>query len=912
MNKKGLLSLLILSTLSITACGKDKTSDDVSSPTNSSSEEVSNSSTSSPATSNESSDKNSNQSDSSSAAAEEYVIAVMENSNVEYSCPKKAKAGEIVQITVTAKDGFMVTSVVCNNTPCTGSNGVYTFVMPKTSAIITIKTSLVDTSGYILASSDGSESYAKFEQEGQLFVARNVSFSQDTNVAYKIDGELLSCVAINTEKSFANLGVITGGGFKVAGNATYDFYYDPADIETPCYVVRTKVNNLPTNESMVASLFNGEIKSTSTLNPIGVNHVEYSAPLLGENYTWDLYSNNSSLATIKDASNTEVGIVYKAQKGNVYEVIDEYAEASYGGGNYVERGDNTIYSGRYDIVDTTEYGKRNYQQTQSYVNIDANSFSHSVESIYFDSYMAFSNGYINNVMDDVDVVGGYFNPDTMLPDDNESVKSVLVGDNGDFKVNINFYVMWQNSSYYTNKDAYITYAFEVTFDKAGSIKEGSYKETLFTSDYFNFSTNKFTVKPSSVKATSYFTFAYGYGDAIEGQPNVDTTPYFISSLSNVKYEGKEGNVGTVSVSEELKNSEGSTGDYNNYGLSFDFAPSTALDAWQYGISASSNHKVISPKRSDTPFQFVAVGFGDTNLTISNHTDNAATVKETYKLTVENTPFIISAYMNTTTCDYAYRYEDIAAVRGDIYAGKSYTIQMNATTKTHNTLTNNMGLSFTAKSAVSTKTDKTTVNETNPASFIDIKYDDETGLLTLDVKKTKLPADTSYVTVIIDVQSKFSSSEIWRNSELTMYLHPGEEAYDSLVGEWECIDSTYDDGVVFTDTDSTTYAGYKTGVITYYDINSKVYNTYEFSYLYDSDKVTLSVKLDSINEQPLNSTYLYDFRAVIFEDNAVGFYLLQTEWAGADDTTETQLLGGYEEDDEGWDRTYYYTTFTKKN
>lgn len=905
MKKKNLLSLLILSTLTITGCNKDVASDNTS---NNASGDTKNSDV----TSDQSQTSNLPSDDDSEEVVEENVIYVKENNNVTYDCVSKAYTGDIVEITITAKDGFMVTSVTCNGEACSGQNGVYSFVMPNTSAIIEIKSSLVDTTGYVLVSSDGEQSYAKFIQEGSLFVARDVSFASDSTVAYQIDGVKLSCVKVNTEKSFANISVLgSGAGFKIAGNATYDFYYDPADLETPCYVIRTKVNNLPTSESMVAALFNGSIKSTSTLNPIGVNHVEYSAPLLGENYTWDLYSNNSSLATIKDASNTEVGIVYKAQKDNVYEVIDEYAESSYGGGNYLEKSDSTIYSGKYDVVGKIESGKSNYQRTQADVNIDASSYSHNMESLYFDSYMAFSNGYVNNVMDDVDVIGGYFDPTTMLPDSSASVTSSLVGDNGDFKVSINYYVMWQNSSFYDNASAYITYSFDVTFDKAGAPKEGSYKETIFTDEYYNFSTNKFIVKPTSVKAASYFTFSYGYGAALEGQPNVDTTPYFISELTNISYTGKEGNEGSVSVSEELKNSEGSTGDYNHYGLSFDFAPSTALDAWQYGISASSNKKVIAPKRTDSPYQFVALGFGDTDLTISNHTKNGATTTGIYKLTVKEEPFVISAFMNTATCDAAYRYEDIYANKGDIYAGKTYTVQMNASTKTHNTLTNNMGLEFSFKSAVINKTDGKTVETTDYASLITLKYDDETGLLTFDVKKTKLDADVNYVTITINISSTYSSDEIWRNSQIMLYLHPGEEALESIVGTWDSTDTTYNDNVVFTDTDSTTHSGYKTGVISYYDTTEKVTNTYEFSYLYDSTVPNLSVYLDTINGKALDSASMYEFKATVYEDNQIGFYLLQTVWAGGDDITETEILGYYEDDDEG-NMEYYYVAFEKRN
>ena len=916
MKNKKLLSLLLLSTMLVVgACNNNSSSNSADSSNNFSdtSDKTSNSSTNGENSSSSSSTSSSNIEESSSQTPIESVIRVVaDTTKVTYECVEKAFTNDVVEIKVTAKDGYMITSVTCNGSQCNGSNGVYKFVMPNTSALIEINAVLVETGDYYISDAGGNAIANLESGENGVFVARNVSFDSKTEVAYNIKGQVLTVSEINIPKTFANLDIKSSGrgGFSVAGNATYDFYYDPANVTYPCYVIRTKVNTLPTSSSDVYSLFDGSVRSESTVHPINLNHVEFKSTTDNEDYTWDLYSDNSSFATVKNLLGKDVAYVYKAQKSNVYEVIDNYTEAIFGTySNYVERGDTTPFSGKYDIVDTIDYGHRNYQKTQEYVDIDANSCSHGVESLYFDTYSAYNNGYVNNMMDDVDVIDGSFDPSTMLPSTtNQKVKSEYVGTDGDFKVTVNYYVMWKNSSYYSESSAYITYEFDVTFDKAGAIKEGSYTEYHFTDAYFDFSSQTFKTNPGAVNPTRALSFKYGYGNPLSGQPNFDTTPYFISALNDVKYVGKEGKEAKVSVSEELKNAEGKEGDFNHYGLSFTYLPETALDSWQYGISASLNKDAIYRKRADTPYEFVAIGFGTSTLTIDNHTANASSVKATYDLTVENVPFIISAYMNTATCDSAYRHETIYANQGEVYAGKSYTVQMNASTKTHNTLTNHMGLEFSVKSGTFVNTNGTTTNATNPNDYIKLIYDDETGLLTFDLKKTVIPSDVKHLTLTISIDSKFTSEEIWRNSEIILYVKPGEEAIESLTGSWSAVDSKFADEITFSDTASQTYKGYKTGVIKYYSDATK-FDTYEFSYLYDSEKGTLIMMLDSINNKAITVSE-YEFKAKLFEDNQIGIYLVQSVWGGGDDSTVTEIMGYSVTDDEGWDTTYYYDSYKK--
>lgn len=911
MKNKKLLSLLILSTaLVIGGCNNNSSSASDNSSNTNTSDTTSNSSTT---VEDSSSSSSSSEEESSSQAPIESVIRVEADSNkVTYECKDKAFTNEVVEIKITAKDGYMISSVTCNGKQCSGSNGVYKFVMPNTSALIEITAVLVETGDYYISDENGNAVANLTQAENGLFVAKDVSFNTDTAVQYNIKGNVLTVSEINIEKTFANLDVKrTGrGGFMIGGNATYDFYYDPANVTYPCYIVRTKVNSLPTSASDVYDLFDGSVRSESTVNPVNLNHVEYKSTTANEDYSWDLYSDNSSLATVKNLLGKDVARVYKAQKDNLYVVVDDYTEANYGSkSNYVERGDTTPFAGKYDIVDSAESGKGKYQRTAEEVEIDANKPSHTVESIYFDTYEAYTNSHVNNVMSDVEVKDGCFDPATMLPTTNgQRVKSELVGDNGDFKVTVNYYVMWENSSGLSLTSAYITYDFEVLFDKAGSIKEGSYTERTYTSSYFDFTSKTFKTNPfDSNTTTSEFVFKYGYGNKIDGQPNFDTTPYFISSISDINYVGKEGNSFKVSVSEELKSLETKNG--NDWGLSYSYLPATALDSWQYGISKSSNRTVINTKRVSTPYEFLAIGFGTSTMTIDNHTANGADVKESFDITVANEPFIKSAFMNTTTCDQAYKHETIYANKGEINTGKSYTVQMNASTKANNYISSNMKLHFSFKSAAFVKNDGSRVNVDNPENYIKIPYDDETGLLTFDVKKTVLPSDVKYLDVVISIDSDFTSEELWQNSEIQLIIKPGEEVLESIVGSWSAANSQFADTVTFTDVDSTTYSGYKTGVIKYYNDSTSSFDTYEFSYTYDSKKGNIIMKLDSINNKAINSSQ-YSFKACLFPDNQLGIYLAYS--VQSDDSFEvtvTEIMGTSTDDGEGYVE-YSYETYNK--
>ena len=272
------------------------------------------------------------ESTSTTPIVEKYTVVILDSgmSTVTLSTGnEKVEAGEIVDITVTPIDGYTIEKVTMNDSELTAtSENTYSFVMPNTSARIKVVTTLENKDGITV---NGGVSARLIDEDGDgIYVARNIPVQQDCNIYYSTGegSDPLGMVYINNAKTFANIDLGgSGEGFVIGGNAVYDFYYDSNNSSTPIYIQRVGILNLPTSESAFASLFAGTAKSSSTLYPENVNKVTYSSSKRNEKYEWNLYSDNSSYATVNNLlTGKEKAVVYKAQvSDNVYKVVDSYS-----------------------------------------------------------------------------------------------------------------------------------------------------------------------------------------------------------------------------------------------------------------------------------------------------------------------------------------------------------------------------------------------------------------------------------------------------------------------------------------------------------------------------------------------------------------------------------------------------------
>lgn len=785
---------------------------------------------------------------------EEYVILVVSTGNATVT-PSKTAAyeGDVIELDIKAQEGYRIDKVTVNDKVITSDN--YSFVMPASSAAIRVYTALEDKDGYIV---DG-DIQAKLVEENGIYVARNVRIEQDSSIYISLGqgSDRLSLDKINNIKTFANLGTTTGDGFSIAGNAIYDIFYDPSDIATPIYIQRVGLINLPTSEAMIEDLFAGSAKSDTSVYPAGVNKVTYKSSSKDESYTWELYSDNSSLATITTLDGSaEKAIVYKAQKGDTYTVVDNYLE---GAVDYtmVTRGDTTAFSGNYDIVSAKTSGQSKYQYTPGEVRFDANLYSHTMESLDFDMYQAYRNGYVGNIYNDV----------TVLHD--STVKSEVINENGDFKIELDSTITWADSTVYDKASAHIVYDVNLVMTKAGAVKSGNYTETVYEKDYFDFKSNTFKPGYETVKPARVISFTYSYGQPKEGQPNVDVSKYFTQEITDIKVQSKTLTTpDTLSIGDQIVASEIRQAAYNT-NMTFSCKPETALDVWQYGPQASSNTMVIAPRSTGTPYEFKAVGSGSADVTIGNHTKNSNTITASKTIKVDTAGFLKSVYMNTVYPNNSYN-ETFFSDKGTVETGKKYVIQLEGKTVNNQTVKEGLQLSFT---------------EVNGNELLDLSYNNSTGQLTIDATNATVAKQT---TLTYEIHSPFQSADNWWNSKLTFYVIPGSEFIDSLASTtWTYAETNLNATVSFaSETEGTV------------ELKGTYNKTYNFTYAYDSEFGTFtSCKIQ-------NETFVYLEMFIDPTDGALCVLLYEDGWSGSVD-----YLGQAEDWEHGYDA--QYAVFTKK-
>ena len=146
--------------------------------------------------------------DTSTPIEEEYVIKVTAPTGITYTLSKeKAKAGESVTLTITSvPESYSIKTVTVNGAAVSGTNNVYTFVMPNRSVTISIT---CDVIGDVTISGDFAAVLEK--QDDGTYVARDVEV-QGTGTAlfsyYIASGSekiKLNVMSVDRLKCFADL-----------------------------------------------------------------------------------------------------------------------------------------------------------------------------------------------------------------------------------------------------------------------------------------------------------------------------------------------------------------------------------------------------------------------------------------------------------------------------------------------------------------------------------------------------------------------------------------------------------------------------------------------------------------------------------------------------------------------------------
>lgn len=564
-----------------------------------------------------------------------------------------ASAGETVTLTVTLESGYSLEKLLLNGKEdgiTAAGDHTYTFLMPEGSAVITARLSVA---GDVVIQGSAAIVLTKDETTG-IYSAENVEISEKAYLTYTAFGTELSVSQIDDTKCFADIDLNWGsdGAFTLAGNAKYSFFYDPANGERPCYIVRTEVLEAPQAVAEFQSLFSGSVRSEPTTWPQNVNKVTYSNSATGDSYVWEDYTSGSLAYSTPTTRNPSV--VYKNIDSDIYTVVDTYIEGNGGNGDTTRLDDSSAFSGNYSIVDEVETGYTLYQYTEHDAAFDAHRYSHDIESLDFDIHYGYRTGFDTEYNDS-------------LQDYNISVESVTQ-DDGSFRTVISSY---KNLVPSTTGDSSITeqihteYTIDFTFTKAGAPIEGYYSETNYSSSAYDFSSNTFLPGGENMgNSVKEMSFRYEYGDAKAGAPEFDTTPYFISRLDDLRIYNPETDAASGSVLEQ--------NDRVSTYLTFTAYPETALDSWQYGVDASDDLSIVRPRSALEPLTFEAVGTGSVNLTVNNHTSKD--VSETVSVSVINTYLVSGFYLAPLEGQYD---EAITSSTAYVYADHAKTAHLYA-------------------------------------------------------------------------------------------------------------------------------------------------------------------------------------------------------------------------------------------
>lgn len=575
----------------------------------------------------------SNNPSTSNILNEEYAVVIRSTAGVTITADKaKAKGGDTVTLTVHVLDGYTLNAITINDkTEATKvSDTEYTFVMPYQQAIIRARLAI---EGDVVISGDIT-AVLSLDENG-IYSAKNVKVENQANLAYFVKNadntsSRLSVIQINNYKTNADVDLYNGNdtnvSFTLAGNAYYDFYYDPSDLEEPCYIQRVGLIHAPETISQFESLLAGRVKSEPTTYPNGVTSVSYTSTKSHDDYHWDLYQ-NSSYATIKAlGTDTEKAFDYRKLDGNLLTVVDTYVESTY---DDSKSEDNKKLSAKYEVVDKIGDNYSAYQRLPRDAEFEATHYSHDVYSIDRNIHYGYRTGFD---MEFNDTLKGF--------DRDYSCKT---NDNGTYTATIH---SWKTTAPVTDsssgttygKKEHLTYDIEITFTKEGNLLSGSYVEKTYDTSAYDFEKEEFLPNGElQFTLNEEMHFSYTYGDAKEGTPSFDTDPYFVKSIDSFSVEKAGLDKNKIALEDRV----------NDYVVAT-YSPSTALDTWQFGIISSSNTAVIGPRNVNEPLRFVGKSAGTSTLTLGNHTTNDVT--KTVDVTIEDDYRVMQWYMYPTDGD----------------------------------------------------------------------------------------------------------------------------------------------------------------------------------------------------------------------------------------------------------------------
>ncbi len=566
---------------------------------------------------------------------EEYVIRVTAPAGINYSLNKeKAAKGEDIVLTINSVEkGMTIKKVVMNSTTLTSGDGgkTYTFKMPNQSALINFE---VDVAGEVTLI--GEVSAVLTQEASGIYVARNVSVpigsTKMANFSYRVgESTILGSKELDEDKCYADVTFYYGSGYslEIARGFTYDFYYDPS-AQMPCYVRRVSVDYLPSTEEGLYNLFEGSYRSESTVNYSDLKGYTYkitdrsdSANPYKIQETMKFYEGNVMYNEIEDVFDEKSYVQYKHYDATnaTYEVVDTFPQ-NRGNNEYNRISSSNAFSARYDVVPDSDFDFKDNNDPGAVsgrgaypVRAILKNLTHGAHYGYYferEFMYAYRVGYS-------DVKFG------------RNISSTKNETTGEITTTIDSYVLYDSTASSTSIDRHEVVKFDATLKFS---KDGAPLSILFTQNSYKLSDWSTTdeaptggAQPTLVKKIEG---TFEYGAPYSGAPNFDKSKYFISSIDSIRFynsqTGKPADDGKSYLHYQDKVNLAKDG--NNDSLAnlkeFKYTPSTALDAWQFGPTASSDENIIRRTESNARYVMTCVGIGDSTVTFGNYTKNSPT------------------------------------------------------------------------------------------------------------------------------------------------------------------------------------------------------------------------------------------------------------------------------------------------
>ncbi len=855
----------------------------------------------------------------------------------------EAEAGETITLTVSLDDGVSLDGNPTSAQVTIGkiSENVFGFTMPNEDVWINIKISL---SGDVIVTGDFGAILKDDDGDG-IYVAENVVVPSDQTrygFSYAVkdnEGGLtrLDSTQLDETRCDANVTFNTGSSLNklsIAGGCTYDFYYDTNVNDFNCYIVRKSVDVLPSNGAGIYALFEGRMRSQSTIHPQGLTGIHYEkvtdatnseAGLTRMNVTYDYkkISETRSFAKATDNLNSKVSYVYKDidEATNIYSVVNTYTKRVVNGshieGNNEE--DDRVWS-------LNPYGGKEgdyYKPFSAKLDIVPDGFYNNTSRTEITSREAKANinaaAHVGSVLEYeiYESHRGDFDGTAVINAANPEGSHITVTSTpmaGGFRTVVSSQLEYNHVESGSTADVtqqFATiYSNEFRFLTNGDLYSMDYKAEFYEKNNWDFTNHQ----PAGTSVTTTIKITNSYNKVNENAATLgdfDVNDYFISQINYLKFYNDN-----TAVSETSEKSHVAYGDelgivkYLNEGKYYPvvkevlYTPDTALDLWQCQFDAAENKHIIGLNEYN---RLAAIGVGTTTMSFTNGTSHSAYTK-TISIEVHASGNYHGLFVNCTKPGYdSYNNERADTIVG--YAGKTMTYYIDASSNT--------GAPVSYYFVFESKNSLGQIMNSGKSDYFSVENceiihvdDNDLGLhsdcykvtghaLTMNFNTNKSNALTSPVTIKAYLVSDFYTPG-WGPSTLSIVVNPASDPIVNTTWEavytWSNSDAIYERATV----------EFKDGGLG--TITERLYNTdgttlratniFNFSYNeLNSGKIESVITSVSVGESGLPTTATS--YVVYFEyfpaSNVVGVALYFTDSNGY----VNDIFGQTLEDDEGY-------------